>query len=132
MCPDKCCFAQHSIHYLGYVFDGHGCRPDYDRIRTVLEHPPPTNQRETWQVLGILAYNRMFILKFSHRAAHLYELLKKNTFFEWTERHQQAFDDLKAALLADVILYISLFIYSLMGLAELLVVCHFKKMIRKD
>ncbi|RVW86102.1 RNA-directed DNA polymerase-like [Vitis vinifera] len=55
-----------------------------------------TNQGTSTQIfLGLVNYYRRFIKGYLARAAPLVDLLKKNKAWEWDERCQQAFEDLK-------------------------------------
>ena len=56
-------------------------------------------------MLGILGYQRPFILGFAHIAQPLINLLKKGTDFLWTDAHSQAIDRLIDITLHDPVLY---------------------------
>ncbi len=55
--------------------------------------------------LGILGYQRPFILGFAHIARPLTNLLKKGTSFLWTSTHTQAIERLINITLNDLVLY---------------------------
>jgi hypothetical protein len=50
-------------------------------------------------VLGLCSYYRKFVKNFSKVAKPLTELTRKETKFEWDERRQGAFDELKKRLI---------------------------------
>ena len=54
--------------------------------------------------VGLCSYNRRHIQGFTELAAPLYELATKGTDFEWTERRNEAFGQLKNALTSAPIL----------------------------
>jgi len=54
--------------------------------------------------LGTTRYYRVFIKDFSIISLPLYELLKKDTPFEWTDERQQAFEMMKDRLMTEPIL----------------------------
>jgi hypothetical protein len=51
-----------------------------------------------------MSYYRRFVANFSHIAAPLHKLLKKDTRYEWTADHEQAFQSLKVKLVSPPIL----------------------------
>jgi len=59
-------------------------------------------KRDTF--LRICGYYRRFIKDFSVIAAPLYEVIKKNTPFEWADKRRQAFDVLKERLMTKPVL----------------------------
>ncbi|RVW49000.1 Retrovirus-related Pol polyprotein from transposon 297 [Vitis vinifera] len=70
-------------------------------VKAIQEWDPPTKVPQLRSFLGLVNYYRRFIKGYSARAAPLTDLLKKNKAWEWDERCQQAFEDLKKALLPD-------------------------------
>ena len=96
--PDKCEFLATEVEYLGHVIDENGVRPDPKKTEAVRNFPKPKNKTNIRQFLGLAGYYRRFIEGFSSRARALSDLLKKTVAFEWTEKHQQSFEDLKNAL----------------------------------
>ena len=102
--PGKCFFGMDSGILLGHVVSEAGLQADLEKIRVVLSLLPPANAREIRGFLGCVGYYRRFIDGYAKRAIPLTELLKKDTDFEWTERRQQAFEDLKAQLVKAPIL----------------------------
>ena len=54
--------------------------------------------------MGLMSYYRRFVPNFSCIAAPLHSLLEKNTTYEWTVVHEQAFQALKGKLIAPRVL----------------------------
>jgi RNase H-like domain found in reverse transcriptase len=63
-----------------------------------MNYPEPKNIRELREVLGLFFYYRRFIKDFAQLADPLYQLLKKDTPYEWTDSQQQAFENLREKL----------------------------------
>ena len=57
-----------------------------------------TNIRELQSVLGFFNYNSKFIPRYAARAHPLYQLLRKETRFIWTEECEESFQDLREAV----------------------------------
>ena len=73
-------------------------------MKAIKEWDPPTKVPQLRSFLGLVNYYRRFIKGYSARAAPLTDLLKKNKAWEWDERCQQAFEDLKKAVTEEPVL----------------------------
>ncbi len=82
-----------------------GFRPDPGIVEAIVNMKPPTNVKETRGFLGMVGFYRKHIDKFSHLAAPLTDLTRKNQPFKWTVDCQQAFEDLKNKLVTSPILF---------------------------
>ena len=114
--PQKCDLFKTSIKYLGFVVSEDGIRTDSDKTKVIQDWEVPTNTRDVRKFLGVVGYFRKFIADYSKRAAPLTDLLKGKLItrgtrkrfdaveFYWNKPQQDAFEDLKEALLADVCL----------------------------
>jgi hypothetical protein len=100
----KCFFCSLNIGFLGHVVGRDGIRPDPAKIEKVQNFPIPTNISQLRSALGLFSYYRKFVKDFSKIARPLFELLKKEQFFQWNERRQNAFDRIKLALITAPIL----------------------------
>ena len=97
----KCEFAATSVEYLGHIVSNGKISIDPDKMKAVTEWKVPfKNVTEVQSFLGLVGYYRKFIPHFSHIARHLHELTKKNIEFKWEEKHTQAVDKLKAAIVS--------------------------------
>ncbi|GFW72719.1 retrovirus-related Pol polyprotein from transposon 17.6 [Trichonephila clavipes] len=72
---------------------------DKDKSVSINEFPVPTNQKQIKSFLGCCNFYRRYIKNFAKRALPLMNLLRKDTPFEWTSETQEAFDDIKKAIL---------------------------------
>ena len=96
----KCEFFRKSISFLGHVVSAEGVSMEQDKVRAVREWPTPKSVKEIRSFLGLAGYYRKFVQGFSRIAAPLSELMKQDKTWEWGDPQQQAFDALKAALVA--------------------------------
>ena len=96
----KCELFMHEIEFLGHHVGRDGLRVMADKVKAVQEWPTPRNASEVRSFLGLAGYYRRFIQGFSRIAAPLHDLTHTadGKSFEWLPLHQQAFDELKAAL----------------------------------
>jgi len=103
--PSKCKVFQTDVIFLGHRVGPDGkLGPDPEKVRAVQEWHVPTNVTEVRAFVALAAYYRKFQAHFSDIAAPLYELTRKGEKFEWTERRQQAFEQLKQALVSAPVL----------------------------
>ena len=89
-------FFQKSLEYLGHNISKEGVRPTDERVKCVLEAPPPQNKQQLKSFLGLTTYNAKFLPSLSHVLHPLNKLLKKNVQWKWTEEEKKSFDAVKA------------------------------------
>jgi hypothetical protein len=98
----KCRFLQPKVDYLGYIVGEDKIIPDDDKVAAVQTWPPPRDVTELRAFLGLANTLLRFTPMYASHAAPLTDLLKgapaKHDKLDWLPVHQQAFDNLKAAL----------------------------------
>ncbi|KAK1605038.1 hypothetical protein QYE76_028711 [Lolium multiflorum] len=77
---------------------------DPAKIKTVAEWKAPTTQTEVRAFLGLAGYYRRFVEGFSSIARPMTQLLKKDKKFEWTNKCEESFQQLKLRLTSAPIL----------------------------
>ena len=94
----KCEFFTDKITFLGFTLTPQGLSMDPTRCDSLRKLKNPTNKRELQAFLGACNYFRMFVKHFSEISEPLYELLRKNVPFKWTDRQSKAVEELKEKL----------------------------------
>ncbi|KAK5772151.1 hypothetical protein PVK06_048424 [Gossypium arboreum] len=94
----KCEFWIREVSFLGHVVSASGIRVDPNKISAILNWKPPRNITEVRSFLGLAGYYRRFVKGFSAIATPMTKLLQKDVKFEWTEKCQKSFDQLKTYL----------------------------------
>ena len=89
--------------FLGYWLTPTGLRPRKKKIDAILEMQPPTTTKELRSFLGAVKYYRNMWPRCSHLLAPFSELTGKSK-FEWNDKCQQAFNQMKSVLSTDVLL----------------------------
>ena len=102
--PSKCSFARHSVKFLGHVISPEGIAVDEDKVKVVRTYPTPRTVRDVRAWLGYSGYYRRFVKGYSKIAAPLHELLKKENEFNWTKQCDDAFEQLRQALMTAPVL----------------------------
>ena len=109
--PEKCTWFATSVPYLGHEISGEGVRCSKEKIEAVSKWPVPKTVKHVKQFLGLCSYYNKFIPKFADIAAPLTDLTKVKEkgevitkgkvgarLVQWTNVHQQAFEELKDKL----------------------------------
>lgn len=103
---DKCQFLRRTVQYLGYIISEEGITLSSHHTEAVRNFPKPKNMVEVQRFLGLTSYFRKFIKNFADRARPLYNLLKKDSNFNFDESCDKAFELLKVELTAYPVLRI--------------------------
>ena len=96
--PKKCEFHVQETDFLGHHITNEGIQTDYNKIQVIQEWPAPTNLRELQQFIGMVNYYRRYINNYAQGMGPLFQLLKKQTPFQWKEEQQKAFEEAKSKL----------------------------------
>ncbi|PKI45450.1 hypothetical protein CRG98_034157 [Punica granatum] len=96
--PAKCTFGVKSGKLLGFVVSEKGIEVDPDKVKAIMELPPPSTVREVRSFLGWLNYIARFIANLTNKCQPLFRLLRKNEVVDWDDECQKAFDTVKAYL----------------------------------
>jgi hypothetical protein len=92
----KCKFCKVEKPFLGHIISERGVTPCPKRIEAILSYPPPKNQKQLRQFLGVCNYHHRFVVNYADYAAPLLVLLKKGMKWIWTPELQRAFRSLRA------------------------------------
>ena len=91
----KCQFFKKETKYLGFVINQDGVKPDPDKVKAVRLMAAPISVKEVRAFVGMCSYYRRFLPNFSRIAEPLIALTRKYAKFQWSQRCQLAFDQLK-------------------------------------
>ena len=94
----KCDFWLKEVSFLGHIVSAEGIRVDPAKIEVVVNWKPPQSLTEVRSFLGLAGYYRRFVKGFSIIASPLTRLLRKGVKFEWTDKCQDSFEQLKEML----------------------------------
>ena len=102
--PGKCNFVAPEILYLGHVISPQGVSVDKSKIEILKTYPAPKNVKQVRSFLGYCSYYRKFVKNFAQIAAPLNSLLRKDHFYNWDSKCQEAFETLRTAMYTTPIL----------------------------
>ena len=100
----KCDFWLKEVSFLGHIISAEGIRVDPAKIEAVVSWKPPRNVTEVRSFLGLVGYYRRFVKEFSFIASSLTKLLRKEVKFEWDDKCQSSFEQLKKILVEEPML----------------------------
>ena len=102
----KCSFAKRRVDFLGHVVGGGTVKPQAGKIQAIQDFRRPKTKKDIRAFLGLAGYYRKFIPNFSHLTASLSDLNRKGipNLIPWTDKHQEAFDKIKAQLSSESVL----------------------------
>ena len=105
--PCKCFVGYSSIECLGHMVSQNTLQPCEEKIVAIQNAVRPTTKKQLRSFLGLVGFYRSFIEHFSEIAAPLTELTRKgqkNHEIQWGEPQEQAFNQLRKALVNQPIL----------------------------
>jgi hypothetical protein len=94
----KCDFGLSELKFLGHIVGEFGIKPDPAKVSVVVDWPEPTNAAELRSFLGLAQYFQKFIQGYAQIVCKLYDLLKANAVFNFTDQHRKAFEQVKFSL----------------------------------
>jgi hypothetical protein len=79
--PKKCVVLRKSVQFVGWTISEQGLSINKDRVKAILELPPPRTIKEAQKLMGFLSYNRRFVKGFAGLAKPIYDLIDKKKKF---------------------------------------------------
>ena len=93
--PEKCKWKVKEVGFLGVVIGPGGIKIEEEKVKGVLEWPTPKSVKDVQKFLGLANYYCRFIEGFAMVARPLHDLVKKDKKWDWTEKEEKAFKELK-------------------------------------
>ena len=100
--PAKCAFGVSARKFLGFIVNNRGIEANPDKIKVVLDMPPPSNIKEVQRLTGRIATLSHFVSKPNDKCQPFFQVLKKA--FQWDAHCEEAFTALKTYLSSPPIL----------------------------
>ena len=83
------------MEFLGVVIRPEEIKMEKEKVKGVLEWPTPKCVKDIQKFLGLANYYCRFIENFAAIARPLHDLVKKDKKWKWTEKQEEAFEELK-------------------------------------
>ena len=95
---EKCSFFKTKVTLLGHTLSTQGISPIPDKVKVIVNWLPPKNITQLKSFLGAIGYYRKFVKNFAQIAKPLFNLLKKDVRYVWSNDCNYAFEKLKKTL----------------------------------
>jgi len=102
--PSKSGFHQRETEYLGFLINNEGVKVDPIKTAAIWDWNAPTNKKGIQEFMGFCNFYPHFINGFSRTAKPLYNRTKKDVVWEWGNKEQTAFDELRQKLCSTPVL----------------------------
>lgn len=103
--PAKCAWNVTKVDFLGFTaVAGKGVCMSEDKIQAIRNWGRPQSIRDCRAFAGLANFYSKFAPHFADLMKPIYELTKKGAVFEWTPRHQTAFEAVKLLMRNDIFL----------------------------
>ena len=103
----KCEFWLTEVRFLGHVVSALGVSVDLEKVEVVMSMERPKSVFEIRSFLGLAGYYSGFNKDFTRLAAPMTRLNWKEVKFDWDDRCEEAFQELKRRLTSAPILIVS-------------------------
>ena len=103
----KCEFWLTEVKFLGHVVSTSGVLVNLERVKAGMSWEWPKSVFEIRSFLGLAGYYRRFIEDFSRLAAPMTRLTQNEVKFDWDDRCEESFQELKRRLTSAPILIVS-------------------------
>ena len=100
--PAKCAFRVSAKKFLGFIVNNRGIEANPDKIKVVLDMPPPSSITEVQRLTRRIATLSRFVSMASDKCQPFFQVLKKA--FQWDTNCEEAFSALKTYLSSPPIL----------------------------
>jgi hypothetical protein len=95
LAPEKCEWHVSKVEFLGYVISAEGVSMAQDKVEDILNWETPKTVKDIQSFMGFANFYRRFIRNFSMLTKYLTDLTKKGKRWEWTQRANNCFEELK-------------------------------------
>ena len=100
--PAKCAFGVSARKFLGFIVNNRGIEENPNKIKVVLNMPPPSSIKEVQRLTGRIAALSRFVSRASDKCQPFFQVLKKA--FQFDANYEEAFSALKTYLSSPPIL----------------------------
>ena len=95
---EKCSFFLPEVDYLGHTISAEGLRLSSSKVRAITEVCQPANVTQLKAFLGLVNYYAKFLPDLSIKLAPLYQLLRQDKQWEWSDQEEKSFQEMKQLL----------------------------------
>ena len=101
---EKCKWKVREVGFLRVVIGPEGIKIEKEKVKGVLEWLTPKCVKDMQKFLGLANYYCQFIKGFASVARPLHDMVKKDKKWNWTERQEKVFKELKKQFIKEPVL----------------------------
>ena len=105
--PEKCVWKVKEVGFLGVIIGEDGVRMEKEKVQGVVEWLMLRSVKDVQKFLGLANYYRWFMKDFAMIAKPLHETTRKDKKWNWKEKQQKAFEELKRRFTMELVLVTS-------------------------
>lgn len=91
----KSFWCRNEVKFLGFILTPESIKPVPQRLKTIMEIPPPKNRAELQGLMGMCGYYSRFVKRHANFIDPFRELLSAKNKFKWEKRHDVYLQELK-------------------------------------
>jgi len=95
MKPEKCKWKVREVGFLEVMIRPEEMKMEKEKVKGILEWPTPICVKDVQKFLGLANYYHQFIQGFATIARSLYDMVKKDKKWDWMEKQEKVFRELK-------------------------------------
>jgi len=96
--PEKCVFGVKGGKILGFMLTNRGIEANPDKCEAIMKMGSPKNLKEVQRLIGKLNSLSRYLPILAERTKPIVNLLKKSETFEWNNRCEQSFTQIKSMI----------------------------------
>ncbi|KAK3731843.1 hypothetical protein QZH41_020209 [Actinostola sp. cb2023] len=95
---DKVKLRCKEVTFMGHVFTSNGLKIDSDKVKAIVDMPKPEDIQGVQRLNGFVIYLAKFLPKLSDVMLPIRELTRKDVDWQWSEKQEKAFSEVKKAV----------------------------------
>ena len=101
---EKCKWKVKKVGFLEVIIGLEGIKMEENKVKGVIDWPTPKCVKDVQKFLGLVNYYCQFIQNFATIARPLYNIVKKDQKWNWTEKQEKVFGKLKEKFTKELVL----------------------------
>ena len=102
--PEKCVWKVREVEFLGVIIGPDGVRMEKKRVQEVVYWLVSKSMKDVQKFLGLANYYKWFVKDFAKIMKPLHEMTRKEIKWNWEEKKQKSFEELKERFMAKPVL----------------------------